>query len=163
MAVLEAIKNRRAVREYSKKPVSDTVIEEVIKAAQFAPTGRDNKAVQFVVVREKATKEKLFLLLDQEYVRDAPALIVAVTPESGLAIQDLSIASQTIFLQAASLGLGTVWKNVNPQKAPEAKAILGIPANFVLVNLIPIGYPNSAPAPHSDSDFDGKKIHLEKW
>lgn len=165
MAVLEAILNRRSVREYSQKAVLDPAIEEVVKAAQFAPTAHDNRAVQFVVVRDKGTREKLFELLgsDQDFVRDAPALIAPVTVDSPLAVQDLSVASQSIFIQAASLGLGTVWKNISPENAQKVKSILGIPAKLVLVNLIPIGYPKSRPEPHSDAGFDKKKIHFEKW
>jgi nitroreductase len=163
--VIKEILNRRAVREFQNKEVPDELIKEVIKAGQFAPTGRNNKAVEFVVVKDLATKEKIFAICGQEFVRTAPVLIIPATDETktGLPAQDLSVATENIFVQAAAFGLGTVWKNLQPDWAQSVKKLLQIPENFKIINLIPLGYPAKEPVPHYEEEFSEKKIHKEKW
>jgi nitroreductase len=166
---IEAIKNRRSVREYKSDPVSDEDMAEIIKAAQFVPTGHGNAAVEFVVVRNQETKNRIHEATGademQIFVKTAPVLLIPITDteKATLSTQDLSVASENIFLEAVSRGLGSVWKNVSPDQVPEIRKILGLPENFVLINVIPIGYPNEMPEAKSDSDFDSAKIHLEKW
>lgn len=46
--VLKSIVWRRTVREYSDEPVLDESIEDIIKAAQFAPTAMGKREVEFV-------------------------------------------------------------------------------------------------------------------
>lgn len=163
--VLNSIRNRRSVRAYKTNPVSDEQLLEMIKAAQFAPTAKNNKAVEFVVVKNAETKGKIFDIVEKDFLKQAPVLIIPAidTKKSGFAVQDLSIASENIFLQAAEFGLGTVWKNLDSETSEKVKAVVGIPKHFLVLNIIPVGYPLEKPAPHTDADFSAKKIHKEKW
>lgn len=164
--IIKEIRNRRSIRKYKSAPVSDRDILEIIKAAQFAPTAKHNSAIEFIVIREQTTKDKITGILGQEFLRRAPVLIaLATNPDETVApVQDLSIASENIFLQATKLGLGTVWKNIHSaEQAEEIKKILGIPKKFIMINIVPLGYPDENIPPHSESDFDKQKIHNEKW
>lgn len=163
--ILEAISKRRSFRSYKPTMVSDESIQEVIKAAQFAPTSMGNASVEFVVVQKQELKDAIFAVIDQEYIKQAPVLIVPVidAEKSGLPLQDLSIASAFMFLQAAELGLGTVWKHLTPGWATEVKKILGVPENFELTNIVPLGYTLEEKPAHSDEEFTLEKIHAEKW
>ncbi len=163
--LLPAILARRAVRSYKSDPVADDQIVDIIKAGQFSPTAKHNMAVEFVVVRDPTVKEAVFTVVGSDFVKEAPALIVAVMPEgkSMLPVQDLSIASQSMMLQAAELGLGTVWKNVSLENAGKVKEALGIPAGHMIINIIPVGYAKEPPAPHTDAEYDAQKIHRERW
>ncbi len=164
--IIKEILNRRSVREYKDKEVSDKYITEIIKAGQFAPTARNNRAVEFIVVKNQKTKNAIFEIVGQEFVKTAVALIVPAsdtTKSTNLAIQDLSLASENMFLQATALGLGTVWKNIRPEWEEEVKKLLGIPEKYKVINIIPLGYPKEKPIFHSDKDFDAKKIHQGKW
>ena len=77
-------------------------------------------------------------------------------------VEDLSAASENMLLEATALGLGSVWKAIKGQEE-KIKELLGIPKNFTLINLIPIGYPKEKTSPYSDKDFDEKRIHYEQW
>ena len=68
-----------------------------------------------------------------------------------------------MMIQAAALGLGTVWKHVAPEKAPQVAKVLGLPEDYILVNLLPLGYPKKSMTPHGDKDFSPNKIHFGKW
>lgn len=163
--VLGSIINRRSIRSYKSDEVLEEDIIDLIKAAQFAPSSKNNRAVQFIVIKNKKTKEQLYQLLSQNFLKQAPVLIVPVTntQKSANPVQDLSVASENIFIQAASLGLGTVWKNVAKEKMEEVKKILNVPQNFLLINIIPVGFIRTKKRPHNERDFNAKKIHFEKW
>lgn len=162
---MKEITNRRSVRSYKSDAVPEELIEEIIKAAQFAPTAHNNLAVEFVVVTNKNTKNQIFDIVGQDFVNKAPVLLFLVTDvtKTTMPIQDLSVASENIFLQAASLGIGTVWKNLQPDWAERIKKLLNIPENYTAINLIPVGYPKEKIKPHTNADFDKKKIHKETW
>jgi nitroreductase len=165
--LLQAIAERRSVRTYQSRDLAQEQVLEIIRAAQFAPTGMNNRAVEFIVVRDAAVKNRLFELLEprQPFIKEAPAILFPVTDtrKTPVATADLALASAFIFLQAASLGLGTVWKHVAPEQVPAVREILGIPADYTLINAIPVGYPQQKPPAHSVEAFDPAKIHFEKW
>lgn len=166
--IIDAIIKRRSIRDYKSESVPPALLEEIIKAAQFAPTSRGNRAVEFIVVTDKKLKEKILAITPppkQDFILNAPLLIIPVTDTTKTtnAIQDLSLATAHILLQATALGLGGVWKNIRPQATREIMKLLKIPKNFWLINLIPIGYPASQLESHQDSEFDNKKIHYNFW
>jgi len=165
--VIKEISNRRSVREYLEKEVIDKDIIEIIKAGQFAPTARNNRAVEFVVVENQKTKDEIFEIVGQEFVKQAKVLIIPVTDttKTNCSVQDLAVASENMLLQATALGVGSVWKNLKSEfkEAEQIKKLLGIPERYMAINIIPLGYPKEKPLPHDDNDFDAGKIHREKW
>lgn len=79
--ILTAIQKRRSVRQFASREIPAELVEELIRAAQFAPSGMNNRAVEFVVLRGPEAKETLYGLLEpkQPFVRDAPVVILPVT------------------------------------------------------------------------------------
>ena len=142
-------------------------ITEIIKAGQFAPSARHNQAVEFIAIKNQKTKGKIFEIVGQEFIKEAPVLIIPVTDitKTNCPIQDLSVASENIFLQATALGLGTVWKALKSEfnETEKVKKLLGIPKQYTAINIIPLGFPKDKPESHTEKDFDAKKIHEEKW
>jgi len=41
--------------------------------------------------------------------------------------------------------------------------LLGIPQNFRVVAVFPLGYPAEHLEPHQESEFEEEKVHLGKW
>ncbi|MFA5051572.1 MAG: nitroreductase family protein [Patescibacteria group bacterium] len=165
--LIPAIKNRRSIRRFKPNFPPHDMIQEILRAAQYAPTSRGNKAMHYLVISEQATKDAIYAIAapEQDFVRDAPLLIIPSTdPEkTGQPVQDLSLASENIFLQATELGLGSVWKNFKPPVAEEVKRITGIPHTFMIINAIAIGFPAESAEPHADQDYDRSRIHKERW
>lgn len=163
--VLKAIADRRSIRDYKSDKIPQGFVIELIKAAQFAPSAKHNRSLQFIIIRDKKTKETIYGMLGQGFIKQAPLLIIPTvdTKKSSCPIQDLSVASENIFVQAAALSLGTVWKKVPEEKIEEVKILLDIPKNFMLINIIPVGFPKTKRRSHNEKDFDLNKIHFEKW
>ena len=163
--VLKEILNRRTVREYKPDEVPDKFILEIIKAAQFAPSGHSAHAIEFLIIKEQKTKNEIFKIAGQDFLKQAPVLLILLfdTSKTDLAVQDLSVATENVFLQATALGLGTVWKNLDAEWEEKIKRLLNIPKNIKAINIIPIGFPKNIPTPHNDSEFSEAKIRREKW
>lgn len=164
--VLEVIIKRRSVRKYKPDPISDDDILSLLKAAEMAPVSDGDHTLQYLVITEQETKKQLQTLVGQEFVGSAPLLILPVvdvdrSPES---VADLAVACENIMLEAASLELGTVWKNIEERCKADIRKILGIPDNYCFTNFIVVG----KPAEQTKNHYVGtssvlKKIHHEKW
>jgi len=59
MDVLECIKNRRSVSVYKDTPVPDGVLEKILDAGRWAPSGANSQPVEFVVVKKNESREKI--------------------------------------------------------------------------------------------------------
>jgi nitroreductase len=163
--ILEAIKKRRAVRNYKPDALSDKIIKELIIAADFAPSAMGSHALEFIVVKDKEMKAEIFNIVGQEFIKDAPVLIVPVadTKKAKLPDLDIAVASENLMIQATEFGLASIWKHVRPEWQQGVKDLLGMPSDFYVTNIIPVGFAQTPEVPHSENEFDIQKIHTEKW
>ena len=151
MTLMETIKGRRSIRAYDSKPVEKEKLEAVLEAARLAPSARNRQKWRFIVVTDPALRGKMLdACNNQQFVSQAPAIIVACGQEPGMMscgqpveTIDASIAFSFMILKAYEEGLGTCWLgNFNKDKV---KAVLGIPENVSVVAVTPIGYPAENP------------------
>jgi len=76
MDVIEAIKSRRSVREFTDDEVDDKTLLEIIDTGRWAPSGLNNQAWRFIIIRDIGTKEKLCVLTHYgAIIKNAPVLI----------------------------------------------------------------------------------------
>jgi nitroreductase len=160
MELTEAIKNRRAVRNFTDHYVTDAELREVLAAARLAPSWANTQVWEFIVVRE----QELIKQVVDTYSATNPAracstassaLIVACakTGVSGCKegrestkyhewfMFDLGLAVQNLCLKAHELGLGTVV--VGSMNHDMCKKLLMLPEGYEAVAVIPIGKPAS--------------------
>jgi len=171
--MLEVIKKRRSVRAYQEKPVEDEKILEILKAGQMAPSANHRRPWEFVVVKDEDLREKLSQASPWgSFIAQAPVAIVLCVDEgkSREWLEDAAIVGGYLYLEATNQGLGTCWVQVrdskNSQGKPaeeEVRSLLGIPQNFRVIAIFPLGYPAEQPLPHQESEFDQSKVHEEKW
>jgi nitroreductase len=65
--VIETIMNRRSVRAYDSKPILKEILQTIIDAGNAAPSGMNAQGWRFVVVQDKAFKEKLMSIAIPRY------------------------------------------------------------------------------------------------
>lgn len=152
LGVLEAIKGRRSIRNYSSAPVEEEKLIQVLEAARLSPSAANEQAWKFIVVRNEDTRKKLAEAAGgQEFVGQAPVVIVACGTEPDKIMLcgqhrytvDLSIAVSYIILEAYALGLGTCW--LGRFEENKVKTILNIPDGVRVVAVTPLGYPAESP------------------
>ena len=155
MDVNQAIKNRWSVRSYKAEPVPEEKLKKVLEAARLAPSAHNEQEWKFIVVRDAKRREQLSEAAGQSFIVEAPLIIVAVAtdPEHVLSsgvpayAVDLAIAVEHMALQATEEGLGTCWIGAFSQE--EVKGVLGIPEEYKVVTLLPLGFPADKPKPKS--------------
>lgn len=166
MDVISAIKGRRSIRRYKPDLVKEEELQVILEAARLAPSWRNTQCWKFIVVRDPEVKAKLAETLNIwpenraiTSIRSAPVVIAAcaelgksgyhkgelVTDKGDWFMFDVALAMQNLVLAAHSLGLGTV--HVGYFDAKKAAEILGLPEGIVMVEMIPLGYPDEEPAP----------------
>lgn len=59
MELDEVLRTTGAVREFTDEPVSDEVLHRILDTARFAPSGGNRQGAHVVVVRDRATRERL--------------------------------------------------------------------------------------------------------
>jgi len=154
MDLYEAIKSRYSVRSYLNKPVEQEKLNRILEAARLAPSGSNRQPWKFVVVRDPETRKRLVgACCDQGFVGQAPVVIAAVglMPDRIMSCGvpgdpvDVAIALEHVALAATAEGLGTCWIGAFHQN--QIRALLGIPANAKVIEVMTLGYPADHPRP----------------
>lgn len=164
--VLENIFARKSVRKYLPKPVEQEKTELLLKAGMAAPSGKDTRPWEFLVVTRREVLDSMAAALPYaKMLKEAPMAIVvcADTTKSSYWYLDCSAATQNILLAAEALGLGAVWTATYPYEDRMAvvKQYTDLPDHVKSLCVIPVGYPAM---PHSPKDkWDASRVHQEKW
>ena len=168
MDVFETITKRYSCRHYKPSPIDSEKLERILQAARLAPSAKNFQDWRFVVVTDTDTKAKLSIAANnQTFIASAAAVIVACSNSdyvmsSGHPIGpiDVAIALEHIALQAVQEGLATCWIGAfDPRKA---RAVLGIPDDIAVIELMPIGYPADKQPPSRRLPLESI-VCYEKW
>lgn len=113
---IQDIITRRSVKKYIDKPVEPELIEEVVKAGTYAPTGMNLQSPIILVVTNKALRDRLskmngaILGIESDPFYGAPVVLVVLAKKSvGTRIYDGSLVMENLMVAANSLGLGSCW------------------------------------------------------
>jgi nitroreductase len=165
MNIEEAIYKRRTIRRYKQDPIPSDILRKLIDYARVAPMAKNVQGLEFVIVENSETREKLFKLIkfagslprDQrtpEPGREPTAyIIVLVNTEIKPSFFDFDIgaAVENILLGAVKYGIGSCWMaSINVRKI---KSLFEIPDQYQVKHVISLGYPDeeSFIEPYKDS------------
>ncbi len=139
METLQAIKTRRSTRKFKQMKVEDALLQEVIEAGRFAPSGGNCQTTHFMVVTNRSVLEDLAVLVREEFSKmevtegmyksivhsivaskkgdyvfhyePAALIITANQKDYGNNIADCSCALENMMIAANELSLGSCWIN----------------------------------------------------
>ena len=139
MEAYDAIITRRSTRKYSEVMPDRELIEKVITAGRYAPSGHNNQTTHFLVFTNKSILAELTEIVKQEFAEmeitedmyismknavnaskkgvfvfhyNAPVLIVTANQKGyGNAVADSACALENMMIMANSLDLGSCWIN----------------------------------------------------
>jgi nitroreductase len=157
MDAIQAILTRRSIRKYLNKPVPEDVLQQVLRAAMYAPSACNQQPWQFVIIDDRKLLSEIPKIHPYAAMAvQAPLAIlvcgdVSLEQVPGYWVVDCSAAVQNLLLAAHALGLGAVWTGVYPQqeRVEQFRRLLGLPKNVIPHSLIPLGYP-AEQAPHEE-------------
>lgn len=167
----ELIVKRRSVRSYAAdKKVSREQIEEIVKAAQMAPTWKNSQTGRYYVLLSDDIKKELSKNALPEYNQknsENAALIVTtfVKEQSGFingepsnelgdmwGAYDLGLQNAYMLLKASDMGLDSLIMGLRYEE--EIKKIIEIPEDEVVFSVIAVGYRAKDPSFVARKDLD---------
>ena len=151
MDFLQLAKSRGSVRSYTERKVERDKLEKILYAAHVAPTAANLQPVRLLVVQEEGGLAKLGKAAN---LYGAP-LAVVVCADRGKAWRrpfdqkstadiDAAILTDHMMLEAAALGLGSVW--ICYFKPDIVRREFHLPEGLEPVNILAVGYSGEPPA-----------------
>ena len=165
---------RRSHRTFGRVELEPAQVQTILRAALLAPTSRNNRSWQFVVVDNSCDLDKLSDVKEHgaEFVRNASLAVVVVgNPDvNDCWVEDGSIAAFSMQLQAEDMGLASCWVQVRGRRLSDGtpagevvRGILDLPPEMETLCIIAVGRKAMALTPHSDDTLKWENVHLEKY
>ena len=132
MDILDCIMARKSIRIFGEGPIPKEAVQKIIRAAIYAPSGKNGRPWKFQVVLDKPTIMNLAnRSIFNKWMRDAEYLIVVFLDMSKSYnrvkdIQSCGAAIQNMLLTACSLEIGSCWIGEVLDYAPDIMRILNI-------------------------------------
>ena len=168
MNLYDLIMKRRSVRNFEDQQIPEDVTEELLDAANNAPSGGNIQPISVILVQEaEARKELARMVGEQPWVRNAPlSMIFCIdffrtkrwasmfeTDFKGekaflqflIAYADLMCAAQNVVILAQAHGLGSVYIGTILDVIDRAREYFAIPEYVLPMMVLSIGYPKSVP------------------
>lgn len=158
----EALNNlltRRAVRKYKPDMVPQDVLERVLKAGTFAPSGMGKQSAIIIAITDKDVRDRLARInaavsgKDKDPFYGAP-VVIAVLADSSVPtfVEDGTLVLGNLLNAAHAEGFGSCWIHRAKQEfeSPYGQNLLkslGIEGNYVGIGHCILGYADEAPDP----------------
>lgn len=169
MDAIEAILNRRSVRSFQKKAISQDIQKTLLECAMHAPSAMNQQPWQFILIEDATTLSKISLIHPHAEMTSEAALAVVVCGDMRLTktddfwIQDCSAATQNLMVAAQAFGIGSVWAGIYPRDeiVKNFHKFLHLPKEVIPFSLIVLGYPDREP--QKVERFHKERVHINQW
>ena len=151
MNIIDIIKSRRSVRKFTSEPVPEELIETVLEAGRWAPSGLNNQPWRFAVIRDAGLRQAISEQTHYSKIVLAAQVLIAVFLDTDKSyhrekdIQAVGACLQNILLEAHSLGLGAVWLGEIIRSNEQIRTILGLARELELMAAVALGHPDEKP------------------
>ena len=181
---MEVLKNRRTIRKYSDKPVSNELLNELFGIAARTSTTGNMQLYSVIVTRDEAMKATLAPAhFNQTMVNQAPVVLTICADFNRFnkwcilrkaipgydnfvsffnAAMDALFFAQTFCVAAEEKGLGICYLGTTTYNPDKIIDILALPKFVVPVTTITLGYPEVIP-PQPDRLSIGSFVHYETY
>ena len=162
MEFKELSEARRSVRKYADREVTREQVEEIIKAAQEAPSWKNQQTSKYYCVLSKDKREELrttcFPSFNEQRCMNAALIVTAFEKDNvgfnengepinelgnGWGCYDLGLQNMLFMLKAKELGLDTLVMGI--RDADKLRAALDIPGNEEIGAVLALGYADEEP------------------
>lgn len=165
--VLKALRERRSIRRFKSEMPPKEMIDQILEAGLYAPSGMNRQGVITIAVTNKEMRDRLMkanrAIMGQEEgdpFYGAPViLIVLADKENRNYMYDGTLVMGNLLLAAHALGLGSIWIHRAKQEfeTEEFKSLLkelGIEGEWEGIGHCAIGYKDGEdpePAPRKEN------------
>lgn len=170
MDVSEAIRMKRAVRQFKDQPLSEEEVHTILMAGRRAQSSKNTQPWQFIAIRDKSVLKSLSECGTYAGHLAGAALGVAIlTPDPGQRFSimlDAGQAAAYMQLAAWEMKIGSCLATIYDLEA--ARQLLGYPEQYHLYIAISFGYPVDEAYLTTPPQKGGRRpmdelIHWERW
>ncbi len=170
---MDAIKNRRSVREFDlSKKISFEILTELCKYGEAAPSARNQKSREYIIIDDENIIKELSSISKGSMILTNCNTCIAViardpkelsTPH--MQVQDLSCAVENILIAATSLGIGSCYIGVHPleERIIGCDQILHVKPGMHTFALIALGYPVKDDVFYDKNKLDLSYLHHNRY
>jgi nitroreductase len=170
MNVAEAIRTKRAVREFLDKPLPDETVRAILNAGRRSQSSKNTQPWQFIAIRDRSVLRELSACgTYASHLATAALGIVIATPDPTGRISIMFDAGQAAaYMQLAGWELGVGSCLVTFHQAEEARKVLRIPSEWHGNMGISLGYPTEDRRLFAAPKKGGRKpleefVHWDRW
>ncbi len=162
------------MRKFTDQPVGSELVDTLMRTALMSPSSKGLHSYEFVIVSDSQTLTSLSSAKAQgsDFLSGAPlAVVVCGRPSvSDTWIEDASVASTMMLMQAEDLGLGACWIQIRERKDKDGndseaivRGLLGIPGDVRVLSIIALGHKGMERKPQNEERLLFDKVHRERW
>lgn len=170
----QLIINRRSTRKFTEDVLKPEQVEKIVKAALMSPASKNSNPWQFLLVEDKEMLEELSKCKkhgSKLISGCALAVIVVADPlVSDVWIEDASIASIMMQLQAEDLGIGSCWVQIRERYTDAdtpsdeyIRELFDIPMQLQVLSVIAFGNKAQERPPFDEEKLQWEKVHIGKF
>lgn len=170
----ELLKKRRSTRKFTDQKLSEEQVATLMKAVLMSPSSKRSNPWQFILVDDPEKLERLSLCKEHsaQFLANAPLAVVVIADPlvSDVWVEDCSIATTILQLQAEDLGLGSCWIQVrerfNAQGVSSNEVvhdILNIPLQMQVESIVALGYKAIERKPFDEEKLQWEKLHINEF
>jgi nitroreductase len=142
------LRSLRAVREFSRDPIPDAVVADILEVARWSGSASNRQFGQIIIVRQRETLSALAAAGGYTaHLRGAALAMILVMPgewAEGETFDEGRLAER-IMLAAHAHGVGSSIGWFTPDGRQTARGVLGVPEKMVVRTAISMGYPARPP------------------
>jgi len=153
---LNDLKTRRSIRKYKTDPIPKELLDQVLEAGTYAPTGMNRQTPVIIAITNPDMVKKVSQLNaavmggSNDPFYGAPAVLVVLAEKTGTWIYDGSLVMGNLLNAAHAVGLGAAWIHRAKEvfASDEGKALLkewGLEGDYEGIGNCIIGYADEAP------------------
>lgn len=165
MNAIETIQSRHSYRgKYQAVPVPRRDLQIIMEAGLAAPSGCNKQTVSLIAVDDPAVLQRLHAVIDPPVGETAPAMICVLSQkiiayrDRCFAVQDYAAAIENMLLAIKALGYESCWYEGHITDTDrigwQMAQILGVPSEYDLVCMLPVGKPAAAIHPPKKKPFE---------
>jgi nitroreductase len=180
----DILKNRRTIRKYTKEPLGEPLLNEILEMGSRASTTGNMQVYSIIITRDEVMKKTLSPYhFNQKMITEAPVVLTFCADFNRFnkwcalrnadpgydnflsfvtAAIDAVIVAQTVCIAAESKGLGICYLGTTTYMAHKIIEALDLPEGVVPVTTVTLGWPAEKPDQVDRLPLEAV-IHKEKY
>ena len=157
MEAMEVLLTRRSIRSFKSDPVPEDIIQKIVEAGLYAPTGMGLQDPVIIAVTQKELRDKIMAENAAVMGREgsdpfygAPVILLVAAKACPNAVYDGSCVMDNLLNAAWAMGLGSCWihrakEELERPFGKQLLASLGLEGEYIGIGHVALGYIEGEP------------------